>query len=189
MQKSATYVFLLFLLGSSLAQARIVSYEVISREHKVFTLKEACELSGHKHNLLIRADSTAQIDCMASKVKVKDFCHNQSLKAPFLRAYVPFKSKDSKQRELDDKVFCVKGKAARLSFSCETSGKRHYCEDPQKSCLKLKNDFAHDLELTYSARQFDEADEILHCHYTQKLIDSQEDLPDTPSILPMIPKS
>lgn len=170
-----------------MVQARLLSYEVTSRKHEVYELKEFCELSGHKHNLLVSAQNSHTVNCMGTRLRVKDFClERPSNEESFLRGYVPFRGDSGEDGAYDDQVFCIMGVAARLSFSCESPGKRDYCRDPRKSCVKLGQSYAHDLELAYSARQYDDSDEILHCHYAQKTKIEDSDSFDAPDIPPMI---
>lgn len=175
--------YLAILFWPQIGQARLLSYEVTSRQHKVFPLKEACKLSGHTNNLLVSADGPFKVNCMGRRLSTREFCRaqhkEQKFERPFLRSYIAGES--------DPAVFCVLGSAVRLTYSCESPDRREYCEDTKRSCEKLRQQLAEDLPLVYHTRVFDEDDEILHCHYIKELFSGDDEIDDALVIPPIIP--
>lgn len=149
----------IFLLSISSSLSHVLSYKVAGRVKKRFTYKEVCEDFGGKHLLLVHAVNTKSLDCMGESVDIFSFCKKKFKgKNNFLRGYI--------NQKLDEAV-CEFGESSALRISCQKSNEK-WCHSPLKSCQKLREYFAFNLELSHHSQFKKERDNVLNCHYTLK---------------------
>ena len=134
----------------------VEKYDIIRPRVQTISFKEACEIMGYKDLLLIEALDTIRLDCMGRIVKAMDVCQKKlSHDKNLLRGTLNSKNKN---------LICSSGEGAILAVNCKM-GTSDFCKQTQKSCLKLKSFFAHDLELGHHFT----TETRLNCHYVSKL--------------------
>lgn len=131
---------------------------------------------GYQETLLVDAVGVRALDCMGTKVSVRDVClkDRKYKMEPFVRGYLDTKN---------NQVVCQFGRAALLALSCESDKTRKYCRSPQKSCLQLKEKYAGELMMSHHSRLFKGDQEILHCYFkeaktAQKTKEEEVNIPD-----------
>ncbi len=138
----------------------VLKYDITGYDRTLHTYKEVCEKMGHKELLLIEVTDALHLDCMGSKVSVKDFCLQNTLKdkGNLLRGFVNQKLQE---------VTCQYGSSAYVSIACDKRDK-YLCQKPKESCERLANVYALSHELfEYSFIEKD-VDDILNCVYQKK---------------------
>lgn len=134
-----TFLFILFIFE---AQAKIVRFDVSQANIKKFSFKDACQVMGHKNLILVEANNNYQLDCMGRTISALDFCRTKYPEDnKLLRGYV-----DQKKKE----VVCQSGNSAILAMTCDSKHNK-YCLSPEKSCERLRNIFAHRLNLDHQS--------------------------------------
>ncbi len=169
MERKKGLFFIFISIFTTLAvEAKVMEFKVSKQIRKSSTFKNACESMGFTNNLLIEAKGMVALDCMGRLVKVNDYCAKQKQEGKsFLRGFIDKSEK---------KIICQYGNSANLSLSCETKKTRKYCTSPEVSCKKLKNFFAHDLEVTHHSRLFENDRETLNCYFGKLNLDVDADL-------------
>ncbi len=147
------FISILFIsMGLGTTQARLLQNDVTGKETVTLNFKEACMLLGHTDLLLVDPVGRDQLDCMGKNIKIIDSCLKKK-EREFLKAYI-----------LEKEVVCEYGKQVILSLSCDERDK-HYCKDPQKSCEKLKELFAKNLNLMRQALVERSEGKVLNCFF------------------------
>lgn len=147
--------FILFLFFIQLSYAAVLKNDVGVLKRKSFSLKQACEKSGLKDNLLVDAINSTTLDCMGRELSVRKFCQNiESDGWQLLRGFVS---------ESKSQVYCEYGETVSLTLSCD---KEHYqyCQNAKKGCDELREVFAMTLNLMHSS--LTGRPKNLNCHYS-----------------------
>ena len=149
-------------LFSLLNHAEVLKYDITGYDRTLHSYKEVCQKMGHKELLLIEVTDALHLDCMGSKVSIKDFClqNTDKDKGSLLRGFVNQKLQE---------VTCQYGESAYVSIACDKRDK-YLCQKPKESCERLSNVYAlsHNL-FEYSFIEKD-VDDILNCVYQRKEI-------------------
>ena len=149
--------FAFFFLFS--ASGEVLQYQVSGLQKKRFEYKEVCKELGIQHLLMVHPINTRKLDCMGTEVDVALFCEQRfGGNKEFLRSYV------NKNME---EVVCELGKSVTLSIGCDKKDKK-WCKQPPRSCNKLKDYYARNLELVYNSHLKKDVDDVLNCYYTVK---------------------
>lgn len=137
------------------ANAAVIKNEVGVQKRKSFSLKEACEKSGLKDNLLVDVINSSTLDCMGRELSIRTFC--QKIDGAGWQLLRGFASKSKSQ------VYCEYGETVSLSLSCD---EEHYkfCQNAKKGCDELREVFAMTLNLMHSS--LTGTPKNLNCYYS-----------------------
>jgi len=150
------WIFLAFL--SLPAFAEVLKYDITGYNRTFHTYKEVCTKLGHKELLLVDYVDALHLDCMGTKISVKDFCLQENKGKNLLRGFVNRRLKE---------VTCQYGSAAFVSIACDKRDK-HFCTKPKEGCERLNKVYAlsHKL-IKYSFIEKD-VDNVLNCMYQRR---------------------
>ena len=150
------FIFLLFSFSilSKVAHFKSDLYESIR-----YSFQEICESKGLIQLPIIEAIGVRKIDCMGTKVSVERFCYDRHGGSPlYIRGVIK-----------DDQVHCEKAFSVDVAITC-SKGTRSFCENKQKSCLKLQKHFAR--SLTFE-QMINETTQFRCLYRAQKKIDEE----------------
>ncbi len=147
--------FLLIFLLTQVGHTAVLKNEVGVQKRKSFSLKEACEKSGLRDNLLVEVVNSSTIDCMGREVSIRSFC--QKVDSDGWQLLRGFASKSKSQ------IYCEYGETVSLSLSCDEDHYQ-YCQNAQKGCDELREVFAMTLNLMHSS--LTGRPKNLNCYYS-----------------------
>lgn len=133
----------------------VLKYDITGYNRTFHSYKEVCTKLGHKELLLVDYVDALHLDCMGTKVSVKDFCLQENKGKNLLRGFVNPRLQE---------VTCQYGTAAFVSIACDKRDK-YLCVKPKEGCERLNKIYAlsHKL-IEYSFIEKD-IDNVLNCMY------------------------
>lgn len=147
------FIFLIFFI--QFANGAVLKNDVGVQKRKSFSIKEACEKSGLKDNLLVDVINSTTLDCMGRELSIRSFC--QKVDGGGWQLLRGFASKSKSQ------VYCEYGETVSLSLSCDEEH-YNYCQNPKKGCDELREVFAMTLNLMHSS--LTGRPKNLNCYYS-----------------------
>lgn len=160
--------------------AAIIENKPLGLRRDQYSLKEACTFMGHKEVLVVEALGQTKIDCMGEIIETLDFCQKKQKEGPQLEGT---NSERAFTRGVIDKeekvVYCEKAIQVQLTLKCDSRYGPLYCKDALAGCQKLKDTFAHDLNLGHKAIVTDQKIKNLECYFSavQKNISIDKEVP------------
>ncbi len=136
----------------------VLKYDITGYDRTLHSYKEVCEKLGHKELLMIDYVDALHLDCMGTKISVKDFCLKDKQKKNLLRGFVNPRLKE---------VTCQYGTAAFVSIACDKRDK-HLCSKPKQGCEKLNEIYALSHKLFEYSFVEKDVDNVLNCMYQRK---------------------
>lgn len=135
---------LLFLFLSLTAHAHIILDDVATTDKTPFSYQTVCRKMVTHESPLIEASSGTKLDCMGTKIDVRDFCFKEMAHDPYyIRAYIDQENK---------KIICHSGKKVLFKYLCVKLADKKLCsEDARKSCLLIREKLAKRLDLVHSS--------------------------------------
>lgn len=156
------------ILFSQASFSRLLEYDVVGSDKKIFDLKNVCERMGNLNSPIIEIPTLNEIDCMGKKVSLLEFCLKDFKNNPkFIRGFADRKEK---------KVICELASRIMLKLECDTKNDIN-CMDSEIGCTEYQKTLAHNLKLAQhslidpSGTVVDKksGQKILTCHFAHEL--------------------
>lgn len=143
---------------------KVLKYDITGYKRAYYSYKEVCTKLGLKELLLVDYVDALHLDCMGTKISVKDFCLQENKGHNLLRGYVNPRLKE---------VTCQYGSGAFVSIACDKRDK-YLCAKPKEGCERLNKTYALSHKLVEYSLIEKDVDNVLNCMYQQDTLSEIE---------------